>query len=366
MMDQFAQQRLAKLNEVMRRLPNEYQNRQRLQQDLTGLLSTYQSLSPDTNTFSGQGRTVTLFYLSGVIPISYSGSTYNIPVTIYFDPPYPNQPPRCFVTPSAGMALKPNHPNVDNGGMVYLPYLSSWNSRSSSLTELVQTIASAFSAAPPVHSTASAQPPRPAAQATPAGYPVAKATPLVSHAQPAGQLQPPLSEKQRAVQALTAEAKSRWPNVVGEVVDDLNAQLNKKFELEGHAEKVEAEINLLKEAVDANTTKEQELCAIETELQAFVLEHVGKEPDPDSLAEDLDSNSKLVLETLSEELALEEYRLALDLLLETHKISMEDFLKEVRDASREQFKLKYSRQKAAEAVQTAAAARPVAAQAVPA
>merc|ERR1719424_2102926 len=106
------------------------------------------------NSFSGSGRTVTLLYLAGVIPISYGGATYNIPVTIYFDPPYPRTAPRCFVTPTETMALKQNHPNVDQGGMIYLPYLSTWNQSSSRPSELMAHVASAFSASPPVYAKA--------------------------------------------------------------------------------------------------------------------------------------------------------------------------------------------------------------------
>ncbi|CAJ1356127.1 unnamed protein product [Effrenium voratum] len=112
---------------------------------------------------------VALFYLYGVLPISYHGNTYNIPVTIYFDPPYPQQPPRCFVTPTSGMALKPNHSHVDAGGMIYLPYLSSWSERSSTLPEMVQHMTSSFSSSPPVYSTTTAARPTAEQQAAQSG-----------------------------------------------------------------------------------------------------------------------------------------------------------------------------------------------------
>ncbi|CAE8589745.1 unnamed protein product, partial [Polarella glacialis] len=141
---------------VLRQVPYQYQQRDRLRSDAVQLIRSCHTLVPQTGNFSGNGRSVTLFYLYGVLPITYSGNTYNIPVTIYFDPPYPRQPPRCFVTPTAGMALKSQHPNVDQGGMVYLPYLSSWSESSSTLPELVRLLTFAFGEQPPVYSTAAA------------------------------------------------------------------------------------------------------------------------------------------------------------------------------------------------------------------
>ena len=38
------------------------------------------------------------------------------------------------------MIVKPRHRHVDSAGMTYLPYLSSWSAKSSSLRELVSTM----------------------------------------------------------------------------------------------------------------------------------------------------------------------------------------------------------------------------------
>jgi len=147
-------------------VPYQYQNKNRLKSDVASLLQSCRTLQPQLGNFSGGGRSVTLFYLYGVLPINYSGSTYNIPVTIYFDPPYPRQPPRCFVTPTTGMALKTSHANVDAGGMVYVPYLAEWNESRSTIPELIGILSSTFAAAPPVYATNSAPRPAQAAQAT--------------------------------------------------------------------------------------------------------------------------------------------------------------------------------------------------------
>ncbi|CEM25392.1 unnamed protein product [Vitrella brassicaformis CCMP3155] len=135
-----------------------YSNLHRVKRDVQQLMSQVTSLRPSVGDFSNQGRSIKLFYLYGTIPIYYNGAQYNIPVTIYLDPPYPNSGPRCFVSPTANMAIKPRHKHVDSKGMIYLPYLASWNPSQSTLTELMTIISSTFSTDPPVYSKpASAQ-----------------------------------------------------------------------------------------------------------------------------------------------------------------------------------------------------------------
>ncbi|CAD7924983.1 unnamed protein product [Amoebophrya sp. A25] len=136
-----------------------YHNAQRLQQDITFLFTQMRSaLKPQVREFvSPTGDQVKLFFLGGTIPISYRNTRYNIPLTIYFDPPYPAQPPRCFVTPTNDMKIKDRHQHVDRTGMVYLPYLHSWNAYGSTITDLVGHMQQVFSEVPPVVATAKPQ-----------------------------------------------------------------------------------------------------------------------------------------------------------------------------------------------------------------
>merc|ERR1740130_2389624 len=104
-----------------------------------------------------------------------------------------------------------------------MPYLSTWSTNGqSTLAELMTVIASAFSAQPPVYSTAAAaQPVQPQAiqnrPQTSQGYPVAVATaravavPAVATAQAvpvAGRPAP--TRQEQAVTSLTREAQARW------------------------------------------------------------------------------------------------------------------------------------------------------------
>lgn len=375
MLDAPAAARIAKLDEVLRNLPSQYSNRGRLRTDVADLLRTCATLQPSLQTFSSGGRSVTLFYLSGVMPICYNSSTYNIPVTVYFDPPFPAQAPRVFVTPTSGMAVRPNHANVDAGGMVYIPYLTNWNARST-LAEMIATIASVFSAAPPVYATAGAPAQTPVAQATvvaaPAAYlagrlstgpqlgqaihpvaalPVVQARPVVE-ARPVVQARP-VSEKEQALQAVTEQAQQRWPQLVKPLHDEMGKQLQRKVDLEFQATKVDEELKVLKAQIETNARHEAELNSMEAELRGYVEAHAGEEPDPDKLRDHMDLETQQVLDCLAEELALEELLVAFDELLAGRKIGIDDFMREVRDVSRRQFMCRVQRQKAAAAVAAA-------------
>merc|ERR1712039_1008702 len=76
--------------------------------------------------------------------------THKVPVTMYVDPPYPEQPPRCFVTPPPDMIVRARHPHVDANGTIRIPYLRHWRHHVSSLAGLLGSLTLAFSAVPPL------------------------------------------------------------------------------------------------------------------------------------------------------------------------------------------------------------------------
>jgi len=389
MMDPQAAHRVAKLDQVLREVPYQYQNKSRLRSDVAQLLQTCKTLQPQTGTFQGSGRQVHLFYLYGVVPITYHGSTYNIPVTIYFDPPYPKQPPRCFVTPTAGMALKPNHNHVDGGGMVYLPYLQNWSESTSQLPQLVSTMASVFSTSPPVHSTTSQQRPTQAEQAAqPAGQgplsgvlgflglggqqsstpaaatpvatpatPVVTAVPVPKPAQPVATVIATTvhrENKDDVMKAVSKTMKDRWPGIVEPLTKELKEQMERKEELETASRRLQQEEQRLKDAVVQVQRQSSELQSTEGELETFIQAECGRENfDPDAFLESMDPDRRQVLDCLSEELSYEELLMALDELLAEKKIGVEDFMREVRDVSRQQFMCKMKRKKAEKAVNAA-------------
>lgn len=246
-----------------------------------------------------------------------------------------------------------------------MPYLSNWNAMSSNLPDLVASIGSVFSMEPPVHSTTSA--PRPQHQAAAqsmqttayggtAGYPGAAAH--RAQAVPVAKAVPmdraPTRHTQMA-RALEPQAKTQWTQQLKPIVDDTNSQLRRLKELDQESAKADTEIARMQSALEAHTEREAELASMEQSLQKFVEENRGKEPNPDSFADNLDGDSQQVLNLLSEELASEDFLVALDELLTAGKIDIEDFLRETRNVSRDQFMLKAKRTKAAQAVAKVAA-----------
>lgn len=198
--------------------------------------------------------------------------------------------------------------------------------------------------------------------------PIAQATPLAgagaqSAAAPASRLPVVqgtlLGPEASARLNVESKLRERWAPVLQPVVDDTNKQLEVQRQFEGAVEKVDAELQRLQSVAEQHAQDEAELAAMETELQEFMGSQSQEEVDVDSLQEQLDPHSSAVLERLSEELALEDLLAALDELLAEKKITIDDFMREVRDASRRQFICRMERQKAA-GLATAAAAPPVA------
>lgn len=337
-MDAHAVARLSKLDEVLRQLRADYQNRERLRGDVASLLRACHTLQPRAGSFSNGGRTIELFYLYGVLPISYKGAEYNVPVTVYFDQPYPKQPPRCFVTPTPGMALKAGHQHVDEGGMIHLPYLAGWKESSSTLVELVALVTSAFSAAPPVYSTGAARSTSTAAPGSgsvPLGAVASRAAsngvdgrraPSASRAssrEPVSSREPApfaRARKDHLVQQVGQAVRERWATALAPVLNDLNDQLQAQRRLQSD--------------------------------------------DPSGLeSTDTDGDEQQAFDCLAEELALDELLVSLDELLAAHKITIEDFLREVREVSRRQFLCRAQRLKSAN-IAAASAPGPEAADAV--
>ena len=93
-----------------------------------------------------------LLCAKGTVPIEYGGGRYNIPVTAYAPSDFPNAAPTWYVTPTREMIVKANHACVEADGEVVLERLMTWNARSSSMREVGERMAEAFSVEPPVFS----------------------------------------------------------------------------------------------------------------------------------------------------------------------------------------------------------------------
>lgn len=75
------------------------------------------------------GRTQLLLCLHGLLPISYRGASYNIPIAVWITKDYPRQPPIAYVVPTSDMLVrKSNH--VDVSGRCEIDYIGNWARKS--------------------------------------------------------------------------------------------------------------------------------------------------------------------------------------------------------------------------------------------
>lgn len=75
------------------------------------------------------GRTQLLLCLHNVIPISFRGASYNIPVAIWIPRDHPAHPPIVYVVPTSDMLVKAGK-FVDVSGRCDLEYMQRWERKS--------------------------------------------------------------------------------------------------------------------------------------------------------------------------------------------------------------------------------------------
>lgn len=72
-------------------------------------------------------------------------------MAIFVSSNYPRRAPILFVCETSTVAVKPQHPHVGPNGMVYLPYLHSWNEATSSLVAAFDALLAVFQQKPFVY-----------------------------------------------------------------------------------------------------------------------------------------------------------------------------------------------------------------------
>ncbi|KAL7509042.1 hypothetical protein ACHAXN_009387 [Cyclotella atomus] len=168
------------LHQLLPRLSGIYRDPQRVLRDAESLLSSPlgHHLRPTTEPLLNNDGTATppVLVLSGTLPMTYRGVTYNLPIDMFLPPPYPLRPPTVYVRPVSSMAIRENHRHVGLDGQVYLPYLHEWRPTSHDLCELAVWMSSTFGSDPPCY----AKPVKPAASAAAAGSNAASYTSSLS------------------------------------------------------------------------------------------------------------------------------------------------------------------------------------------
>ncbi|KAI0807101.1 UEV domain-containing protein [Fomes fomentarius] len=141
------------------------------------VLSRHPAIRPKTDVYTyDDGRTQLLLCLHGLLPMTFRGASYHIPIAVWLPRQYPRFPPIPYVVPTADMLIRAG-PEMDVSGRCFVQYIRNWERKSEgcSLAALLESMQEAFSREPPVYAkpkdaastTAPTQPARPVSSTTP-------------------------------------------------------------------------------------------------------------------------------------------------------------------------------------------------------
>ncbi|KFK25620.1 hypothetical protein AALP_AA8G138200 [Arabis alpina] len=308
-----------------------------IRQHLLTLVSSYSSLEPKTATFThNDGRSVILLQADGTIPMPFQGVSYNIPIVIWLLESYPRHPPCVYVNPTRDMIIKRPHSNVSPSGLVSLSYLHDWVYPSSNLTDLAAQLSAAFSRDPPLYSQRR-PPPSP--------------SPSIGSVRP---IHPPYHHQNQTDDAAEVYKRNAINKLVDMIHGDLvlmrtgrEAEAEELLSLQGGLKRREEEINMgLKEMVEEKETLEQQLqvIAMNSEfLDSWIRENQGKaksllvDLDVDDAFECNETLSKQMLDCTALDLAIEDVVYSIDKSFRDGLVPFDQYLRNVRLLSREQF-----------------------------
>jgi len=150
---------------LLNRLNGVYRDPGRISRDAISLINSPsgKNLRPSISLLAqNDGTFSSVMVFQGTVPMVYRSRQYHIPVDIFLPPLYPVRPPTCYVRPVSNMVIKENHRHVGRDGMVYMPYLHSWNANNSSLVEMTSALSTLFGYEPPLFTKRTNNAPAPA------------------------------------------------------------------------------------------------------------------------------------------------------------------------------------------------------------
>lgn len=130
-----------------------YVHKDRVFLDFDTALTRFSTLRPKSDVYTyDDGRTQLLLCLHGVLPISFRGASYNIPIAAWVTKEYPRQPPIVYVVPTQDMLVRPSK-HVDVSGRCNIEYIQHWEKKSEAcnLSALLEAMQQEFSRGPPVY-----------------------------------------------------------------------------------------------------------------------------------------------------------------------------------------------------------------------
>ncbi|KAK9698306.1 hypothetical protein RND81_08G095000 [Saponaria officinalis] len=290
----------------------------------------------------------------------YQNVTYNIPIIIWLMELYPRHPPLVFVNPTRDMIIKRPHSNVTPSGLVNAPYLQNWVYPSSNLVDLAADLGVCFARDPPLYSQRKPNPnpnPNPNLNArvghshsmssfssnsvggggggranfpAPPGYGVGRTE------------DPNEVYKRNAINKLVEMVHGD----IGGLRKAREGEMDGLFAVQGAVRAREERINKgLREMIDEKEALESQLQMVLTNadvlegwLKGDIEEKLGNtNVDVDEVFEPCDSLSKQMLEASATDLAIEDVIYSLDKGVQDGVIPFDQYLRNVRLLSREQF-----------------------------
>ncbi|KAI0374805.1 UEV-domain-containing protein [Pilatotrama ljubarskyi] len=131
------------------------------------VLARHPAIRPKTDVYTyDDGRTQLLLCLHGLLPISFRGASYNIPIAVWIPREYPRSPPLAYVVPTSDMLVRAG-PDMDPSGRCLIDYVRNWERKCEGcdLVALFAAMQDAFSRQPPVYAkpkdVTAQQPPHP-------------------------------------------------------------------------------------------------------------------------------------------------------------------------------------------------------------
>lgn len=323
-----------------------------IRQHLVALNSEYPSLEPKTATFThNDGRSVNLLQADGTVPMPFQGVTYNIPILIWLLESYPRHPPCVYLNPTRDMIIKRPHPNVTPSGLVSLPYLQNWVYPSSNLVDLAHYLSAAFGRDPPLYSQ---RRPVPSPSPSPTPPPSSYGSVMQQQQQPPRASYPPSPYGRVTDDASEVYKRNAVNKLVEMVHGDMSAmrklrevEMEGLFNVQGILRRRDDETNKgLKEMLDEMEGLERQLQVVLMNsdiLETWLRENQGKTSqelravDVDSAFECVDSLSKQLLDCTAADFAIEDSVYSLDKAVQEGVVPFDQYLRNVRLLSREQF-----------------------------
>lgn len=351
-----------------------YKHPEHTRQDVMNATKYFKALQPRLERYTfPTGVSKQLVCLDGTIPVTFRDASYNIPIGILISDNHPFEAPICYVRPTRDMTIKMSR-HVDGSGRVYLPYLSEWNRNTSDLLSTIQVMQIIFGQMCPVYQKTKDCDPAPSSVTMPPALPANPYYPTnpnssgssassslpnsgsISMPTPPNPVYPFSSQPSPYASGTIKEEHIR-ASLLSHVEDRLRRRLGEKVhQIQGEIESLKNtsnELNRGKVQLDDMKTRmaneitelgeaKKKLQELDDQLQEFIVKYdkEGEEINPDEVYGPTQPLYKQLLEAFAEENAVVDAIYYTGEGLRKGVITLDVFLKSVRELSRRQFMLR--------------------------